>query len=55
MGDISMSEISNERQGKLFDGRILQTLKLFMRFCEGVTLTFTETCPHEDEYLLEST
>ena len=33
--DISMSEISNERQGQIFEIRILETLKLLPAFLAG--------------------
>ena len=39
--DVSMLEISNERQGKIFDDPILQTLKLFPAFLWGYLLQYS--------------
>ena len=38
--DISMSEISNERQGKIFESRILETLKLLPAFLAGYLVSY---------------
>ena len=39
--DISMSEISNERQGKIFDIRILETLKLLPAFLSTYLVSYS--------------
>ena len=38
---ISMSEISNERQGKIFESRILETLKLLPAFLSGYLVSYS--------------